>query len=156
VNKFRSLSFGKISFDRNNLKAQTIFAMKAFFKIAVRTVLILVVVFVFFVVVVRSFFIVLQMPTSSMQPLITTNDVVVATKHFDVTSLHNGDLVVVALPLGDRDKILTVRKIEQQTNTPAGQFYLRALSTNGVDSKFLGTLPAADIRGKVIKIFRGS
>jgi signal peptidase I len=132
--------------------------MRKFTKIAISTVLILVAAFVLFVVVVRSFFIVLQMPTPTMQPLISTNDVVVATKHFDVGSLRSGDLVVVSLPmaaLGGKDGILTVRKIEQQTNTLAGQFYVVAVSTNGIDSRQLGALPAADIRGRVIRIFRG-
>jgi signal peptidase I len=131
--------------------------MRTFAKIAVRTVLIFIAVFLLSVVVVRSFFIVLQMPTRSMQPLINSNDVVVATKYFDVASLHSGDLVVVSLPFilpGYQSSILTVWKIEQQTNTPAGQFYLRAASTNGVDSLQLGALPAADIRGRVIRAFR--
>jgi signal peptidase I len=129
--------------------------MKTFIKIVVRTILILIVAFVLFVVVVRSFFIILPMPTNSMRPLLTTNDVVVAAKWFHVNSLRNGDLVVVALPIPDGSKILTVRKIDQQTNTPAGQFYLSAAGTNGVDSRQLGTLPAADIRGRVVRIFKG-
>jgi hypothetical protein len=129
--------------------------MRTFIKIVVRAVLILVGVCVLFVVGVRSLFIVLPMPTKTMQPLITTNDVVVATKWFHVASLRTGDFVVVALPRPDGSKILTVRKIEQQTNTPAGHFFVRAASTNGVDSIQLGALPAADIRGKVIRIFKG-
>src|SRR5690242_8428591 len=123
--------------------------MKKFLKIVLATVLILIVAFALFVVVVRSFFIVMPMPTNSMKPLLTTNDVVVAKKRFDISSLHNGDLVVVNLPIPDGTKILTVRVIDQRTNTLAGQFYLSAVGTNGIDSKFLGTLPAADIRGKV-------
>ena len=129
--------------------------MRTFIKIAVRTVLVLIIVFVLFVVVVRSLFIVLPVPTNSMRPLLTTNDVAVAAKWFRVDLLHNGDLVVVALPIPDGSKILTVRKIDQQTNTPAGQFYLSAAGTNGIDSRQLRTLPAADIRGRVIRIFRG-
>jgi len=118
--------------------------------------LILIAVFVLCIVVLRSFFIFLQMPTPTMQPLISTNDVVMASKHFDVSSLRSGDLVVVDLPLpGSRDSIYTVRRIEQQTNTPAGQFYLVAANTKGLDSHFLGALPASEIRGKVIHIFRG-
>jgi signal peptidase I len=129
--------------------------MKKFIKIAVSTILILVVAFLLFVVAVRSFYIVMRMSTNTMQPLITTNDVVIAARHFDVASLRTGDLVVVALPVADYST-LTVRKIEQQTNTPAGQFYLVAASTNGVDSRFLGPLPASVVRGKVIRILRGS
>lgn len=130
--------------------------MRTFIKIAVRTVLVLFVVFVLFVLVVRSLFIVLPMPTNSMRPLLTTNDVVVAAKWFHIDSLRSGDLVVVALPLpGGIGSILTVRKIDQQTNTPAGRFYLSAAGTNGVDSRLLGTLSAADIRGRVIRVFRG-
>jgi signal peptidase I len=132
--------------------------MRAFIKIAVRTVLILIAIFLLFVLVVRSFFIVLPMPTNSMRPLLTTNDVVVAKKWFNASSLQNGDLVVVSLPIpdGKGTKILTVRIIDQQTNTPAGQFYLSAASTNGIDSKLLGTLPETDIRGKVIHLFKGA
>lgn len=134
-----------------------IHAMRTFIKIAVRTVLILIAIFLLLVLVVRSFFIVLPMPTNSMRPLLTTNDVVVAKKWFDASSLQNGDLVVVSLPIqdGKGTKILTVRIIDQQTNTPTGQFYLSAAGTNGVDSKFLGTLPAADIRGKIIRVYKG-
>ena len=129
--------------------------MKRFFKIVVATILVFIVVFVLFVVVVRSFFIVMPMPTNSMKPLLTTNDVVVAKKSFDVTSLHNGDLVVVDLPIPDGTKIFTVRIIDQRTNTPAGQFYLSAAGTNGIDSRMIGTLPAADIRGNVVRIYKG-
>jgi signal peptidase I len=130
--------------------------MRTFTKIAVRTVLILVAVFVLFVVAARSLFIVSPMRTGSMQPLIASNDIVVATKWFRVTSLRSGDLVVADIPIPDGSRDLTIRKIEQQTNTPAGQFYLSAVSTNGIDSRFFGALPAADIRGRVIWIFRGS
>jgi hypothetical protein len=95
------------------------------------------------------------MRTGSMQPLIASNDIVIAAKWFKVASLRNGDLVVVALPIPGGSKILTIRKIEQQTNTPAGQFYLIAASTNGIGSRRLGAFQTADIRGRVIRIFRG-
>ena len=131
-----------------------IHAMRKFIKIAVSTVLILVAAFLLFGVAVRSLFIVMRMSTGTMQPLITTNDIVIAARHFDVASLRSGDLVVVVLPVGD-NSIPTVRKIAQQTNTPAGQFYLVATGTNSIDSRQLGALPAADIRGKVIQIVRG-
>jgi signal peptidase I len=128
--------------------------MRTFTKIALRTVLILIAAFLLFVVVVRSLFIVSPMQTGSMQPLIATNDIVVATKLFHTSSLRSGDLVVADIPIPDRSHILTVRKIEQQTNTPAGQFYLQASSTNGLDSHFFGALPASAIRGRVIWIIR--
>lgn len=128
--------------------------MKMLVKIIVGTVLILVAVLVISIIALHSYYIFMRMPTNTMQPLITTNDIVVAAKHFDLASLRNGDLVVVALPVGI-DSVLTVRKIEQQTNTPAGQFYLVAASTNGIDSRLVGPVPAADLRGKVTQIVRG-
>jgi signal peptidase I len=127
--------------------------MRTFTKIAVRTVLILIAAFLLFVLVVRSLFIVSPMRTGSMQPLIATNDIVVAAKWFHVASLRSGDLVAVDIPTPG-GRVLTIRKIEQQSDTPVGQFYLRAVSTNGVDSHFFGPLPAADIRGRVIWIIR--
>ena len=117
--------------------------------------MILAAVFLFFVVVARSLFIVSPMKTGSMQPLIATNDIVVAAKWFHISSLRDGDLVVADIPISGGGSVLTVRKIEQQTNTPAGQFYLRAASITGVDSHSFGALPAAAIRGKVIWIFKG-
>ena len=96
--------------------------MKTFTKITVWTVLILIAVLLVSVVALRSFYIFLPMPTGTMQPLITTNDVVIAAKHFNVGTLRNEDLVIVDLPLpGSRDSIFTVRRIEQPMNTPAGQ-----------------------------------
>jgi hypothetical protein len=135
--------------------------MRRFIKIAVSTVLILAAAFLLFSVAVRSSFIVMRMYTNTMQPLITTNDVVIAAKHFNVASLRSGDLVVVDIgpylqSYPPVSHMLTVRKIEQQTNPLAGQFYLRAVSTNGIDSRQLGALPAAAIRGRVIWILRGS
>ena len=116
--------------------------------------MILIAAFLLFVVLVRSLFIVSPMQTGSMQPLIATNDIVVATKLFHTSSLRSGDLVVADIPIPDGSHILTVRQIEQQTNTPAGQFYLQAASTNGLDSHFFGALPASAIRGRVIWIIR--
>ena len=127
--------------------------MRTFTKIALRSVLILIGVFLLFIVIVRSTFIVWRMENDTMWPLVTSNDVVVATKWFHVTSLHAGDLVIVDLPM-PIGPTPTVRKIEQQTNTPAGQFYLRAVNTNGVDSQWLGALPARDIEGKVVWIIK--
>ena len=128
--------------------------MRTFTKIAVRTVVILIVVFLLLVVVGRSLFIVSPMRTGSMQPLIATNDIVVAAKWFHTSSLRSGDLVIAAIPIPGGGSVLTVRKIEQQTNTPTGQFYLQAVSTNGLDSHFVGALPASAIRGKVVWIIR--
>jgi len=130
--------------------------MRTFTKIAVMTVLILIAVSLLFVLVVRSLFIVSPMRTGSMQPLIASNDIVVASKWFHVASLRSGDLVVADIPIPGGSRDLTVRKIEQQPDTPAGQFYLRAVSTNGLDSKWFGALPASNIVGKVIWIHRGS
>jgi signal peptidase I len=126
--------------------------MTKFFKIAIRTFLILMVVYLILIVITRSVFIVSPMRSDSMRPLIASNDIVVATKWFHTASLRTGDLVVVEIytPAGD----LTVRKIEQQPDTPTGQFYLRAVNTNGVDSKWLGALPARNIKGKVIWIIK--
>jgi type IV secretory pathway protease TraF len=123
--------------------------------ITLRVVIGLVAVYLVLLLLAHSVFIVARMGSSSMSPLIGSNDVVIATRLFHATSLHSGDLVLVALPLGGHDDI-AVREIEQQTNTPAGQFYLEALSTNGVDSRFLGALPASDIRGRVLWIAKGS
>ena len=129
--------------------------MKTFAKIAVRIILILIVICLLLVVVIRSLFVVSPMRTGSMQPLISSNDVVVAAKWFHAASLHNGDLVVVNIPT-PAGQILTVRKVEQQTNTPNGQFYLQAVSTNGVDSRQFGTLPLKNIRGRVIWIIKAN
>ena len=129
--------------------------MKTFTKIAVRSVLILILVCVLFVIVVRLLFIVSPMRTGSMQPLITTNDIVVATKLFHASSLRSGDMVIADIPIPDGSHVLTIRTIEQQTNTPDGQFYLKAASTNGLDSHSFGALPASAIRGRVIWIYRG-
>jgi signal peptidase I len=127
--------------------------MRTVIKISVRVVIGLVVVYLVLLLLAHSVFITARMSSGSMSPLIGSNDVVIATRLFHTTSLRSGDLVLVSLPLGEHS-VLTVRKIEQQTNTPAGQFYLQAVSTNGVDSRFLGALPAADIRGRVIWIAR--
>ena len=89
-----------------------------------------------------------------MLPLIASNDIVVAVKWFHTSSLHSGDLVVADIPIPGGGSVLTVRKIEQQTNTPVGQFYLRAVNTNGLDSHFFGPLPVAAIQGRVIWIIR--
>jgi type IV secretory pathway protease TraF len=123
-------------------------------KIAIRVFLGLVIVYLVLLLLAHSVFMVKRMKTGSMQPLISTNDLVVATRWFRVASLHSGDLVVADIPITDGSHILTVRKIEQKTNTPAGQFYLQAASTNGLDSHFFGGLPASAIRGRVIWIFR--
>ena len=88
-----------------------------------------------------------------MRPLIMSNDIVVATKYFRVSSLHSGDLVVVELP-PQMHSDLTVREIAYQTNVPSGGFYLRATSTNGLDSPWLGEFPFRNIKAKVIWIIK--
>jgi signal peptidase I len=95
------------------------------------------------------------MSTDSMRPLIATNDIVVAAKWFHMASLRAGDLVVADIPI-PKGRVLTIRQIEQQPNIPAGQFYLRAVNTNGIDSRQFGALPAKDIRGRVIWIMKGN
>ena len=128
--------------------------MKTFTKIAVRSVLILILVCLLFVFVVRTAFIVSPMPTDSMQPLISTNCTIVAARWFHTASLHSGDFVIADIPLPDSKRVLTVRQIEQQPDTPAGQFYLRAANTNGWDSRQFGTLPASNIVGRVLWVLK--
>lgn len=128
--------------------------MKAFAKIAVRLVLILVLFCLLFVIVVRTAFVVSPMPTDSMQPLISTNSTIVAVRWFGVASLRSGDFVIADIPLPDNKQVLTVRQIEQQPDTPAGQFYLRAANTNGLDSRQFGTLPASNIVARVLWVLK--
>jgi hypothetical protein len=128
-------------------------AMRKFTKIAIRTVLVLIVACVLLILVARSLFFVAPMRNDTMWPLITSNNIVVAAKRFDVALLRTGDLVVVQVPT-PVGPVFTVRKIEQQSNTPAGQFYLRAVNTNGLDSRWFGALPARDIKAKVVWIIK--
>lgn len=128
--------------------------MRTFTKIAVRSALILILVCLIFVVVVRRAFIVSPMPTDSMQPLISTNSTIVAAKWFRMASLHSGDFVIADIPLPDSKRVLTVRQIEQEPDTPAGQFYLRAANTNGWDSRQFGALPASNIVGRVLWVLK--
>jgi hypothetical protein len=123
--------------------------MKTSTKIAVRTALILILVCLLFVVVIRMAFIVSPMLPDSMQPLISTNSTIVAARWFRTASLQSGDFVIADIPLPDSKRVLTVRQIEQQPDTPAGQFYLRAANTNGWDSRQFGTLPASNIVARV-------
>ena len=127
--------------------------MKTFAKIAVRTILILIAICVLLIIILRLFG-TWQMRNDTMKPLIASNDVVFATKWFHASSLHNGDLVVVNAPIPTGQVVPTVRQIEQQSNTPSGQFYLRAVNTNGLDSQLFGALPATNILGKVIWIIK--
>jgi predicted PurR-regulated permease PerM len=128
--------------------------MKTVTKIAVRTALILVLVCLLFVVVVHSAFIVSPMSSDSMQPLISTNSTIIAARWFHTASLHSGDFVIADIPLPDSNRVLTVRQIEQQSDTLAGQFYLRAANTNGLDSRQFGTLPASNIVGRVLWVLK--
>ena len=128
--------------------------MRPFTKIALKAVLIVVAAFAVLVVVVRSLFIVSPMRTDLMEPLIATTDIVVATKLFSASSLRSGDLVVADIPAPRGGRVLTVRKIEQQPDTPSDSFYLQAANSNGADSRLFGPLPASAIRAKVIWIYR--
>jgi signal peptidase I len=130
--------------------------MRTVAKITLRVVIGLVAVYLVVLLLAHSVFVVARMGSDSMSPLIGSNDFVIATRCFRTASLHSGDLVLVRLPLPGGDSVVTVRRIEQQTNTPAGEFYLQAAKTNGIDSRFLGALPSSDIRGRVLWITRGS
>lgn len=123
--------------------------MKTFARIAVRMILVLILVCLILVMVVRKAFIVSPESPYSMQPLISTNSTIIAAKWFRTASLHSGDFVVVNIPLPDNKRVLTVRQIEQQPDTPAGLFYLRAADTNGIDSRQCGSLPASNIVARV-------
>lgn len=126
-----------------------------------KVALVVLTVFVFVVIVICCGFSVMLMGSGSMQPVITgqgmtgynAGDLVVVAKWFRVDSLRTGDLVAVDIPTPS-GRVRTVRRIEQQADTPAGKFYLRAASDNGIDSRQFGPLPASDIRGKVIWILR--
>ena len=128
--------------------------MKPFTKIAVTTALILILVCLFCTVIVRTAFIVTPMTTDSMQPLISTNSTIIAARWFRMASLRSGDFVIADIPLPDSNRVLTVRQIEQQSDTPVGRFYLRAANTNGFDSRLFGTLPASNIVGSVLWILK--
>jgi signal peptidase I len=106
-------------------------------------------------------FSVMEMGSTSMQPLIAgqgappsrIGDFVVVAKWFRVASLRTGDLVVVNIP-SSTGRVRTLRKIEQQPDTPAGQFYVRAVTDIGIDSRQFGPLKASNIYGRVIYIIR--
>jgi signal peptidase I len=128
--------------------------MRTVNKIGLRVILGLVAVYLVVLVLAHSVFIYARMGGDSMSPLIGSNDFVVATRWFHTASLHNGDLVMASIPTPGGAIIHTVRKIEQQPDTPTGQFYLLGLATNAVDSRWLGAFPARDIRAKVIWIIK--
>lgn len=104
-----------------------------------------------------------EMSSDSMEPLISgekispahEGDFVILTKWFSAASLRSGDLVAVEIPIPN-GRVLTIREIDQRTNTPAGQFYLRAVNTNGIDSRQLGSIPSKDIRAKVIWVIKSN
>ena len=137
-------------------RKNVICVMRTVTKITLRVVIGLVAVYLVLLLLAHSVFIVARMGSESISPRIGANDFVIATKWFRTTTLHSGDLVLVTLQSPDGHSVVTVREIEQQTNTPPGEFYLQAAKTNGIDSRFLGALPASDIRGRVIWIWRGS
>jgi signal peptidase I len=133
--------------------------VRAFFQ--KRAVIVLLAVCVLVIVVLFSGFSMMEMGSTSMQPVIAgqgappsrDGDLVVVAKWFRVTSLRTGDLVVVDIPT-PTGRVRTVRRIEQQPDTPLGRFYLKAESDNGIDSRQFGSLPASDIHGRVIWILR--
>ena len=93
------------------------------------------------------------MKSTSMYPLIATNDIVVASKWFGRGALHVDDLVVVKItaPFGVD---LTVRKIGARPNVPANCFYVYAVNTNGLFLVSSNIVPSEDILGKVEYIIR--
>jgi type IV secretory pathway protease TraF len=106
-------------------------------------------------------FSVMEMGSPSMQPLVAgqgappsrSGDWVLVAKWFHTASLRTGDLVVVNIPTST-GRVRTLRKIEQQPDTPAGQFYVKAVSNSGIDSRQFGPFPASNIYGRVIWIIR--
>jgi signal peptidase I len=131
--------------------------MRTFFQ--KKVVIVALAVFAVVIVVLFSGFSVMEMGSTSMQPVITgkgeppshAGDLVLATKWFRVAALRTGDLVIVDIPT-PTGRVRTVRRIEQQPDTPAGQFFVRAES--GIDSRQFGPLPASDIHGRVVWILR--
>ena len=132
--------------------------MRTVFK---RIVMIALAVCVIIIVVLFSSFSVMEMGSTSMQPVIAgqgappshAGGLVVVAKWFSVASLRNGDLVVVDIPM-PTGRVRTVRRIEQQPETPAGQFYVSAENDGGIDSRQFGPLPASDIHGRIIWILK--
>ena len=122
--------------------------------IALKITFVLAAIYLTLLLLAHSVFILLRMGGNSMSPVIKSNDLVVATCWFRVASLHNGDLVVADFAASP-SPIRTIRRIEQQKNTPNGQFYLLASETNGLDSRFTGPLSSQAIRGKIIWIIKG-
>jgi signal peptidase I len=124
--------------------------------ITMRVVVGLVAVYLVVLLLAHSIFVYTRMGGDSMSPLIRSNDFVVGTRLFHTSSLHDGDLVIANIPTPGGAIIHTVRKIEQQRDTPVGQFYLLGVATNAVDSRWLGAFPARDIQAKVIWIIKRS
>ncbi len=133
--------------------------MRTFFQ--KRVLIVILAVGVVVAVILFSGFSVMEMGSTSMQPVISgqgappsrAGDLVVIAKWFRVASLRTGDLVAVDIPT-PTGRVRTVRRIEQQPDTLAGQFYVRAASESGIDSRQFGPLPASDIHGRVIWILR--
>jgi signal peptidase I len=133
--------------------------MRTFFQ--KRVVIVALVACVVAIIILFSGFSLKEMGSTSMQPLIMgkgeppshAGDLIVIAKWFRIASLRTGDLVIVDIPT-PTGCVHTVRRIEQQPDTPTGQFYLRAESDNGIDSRQFGPLPASDIHGRVIWILR--
>ncbi len=123
----------------------------------IRSVIALLAVLLLIAVVAFSGFSVMEMASTSMEPLITgrgsppshDGDLVVFAKWFSLDSLRAGDLVVVNVPTPD-GRALTVRKVEQQPDTPAGHVYVRSAQDGGIDSRQFGPLSSSHIHGRVV------
>ena len=135
--------------------------MRNFFQSKKRVVWVAVGLCVIALIMARASFLCARMDSPSMEPVVKGNttpqshdgDCVVAWRWFRGASLRSGDLVLVDIPT-PTGQVRTIRQIEQQPGIPVGQFYLRAVSTNGLDSRRFGTLPAQAIRGRVVWILK--
>jgi signal peptidase I len=118
-----------------------------------------------------------EMATTSMEPLIRgrgmppsrNGDSVLLSKHVVLNKLEKGDLVYVDMVVNGQ-LIDTIREVEKlpgdaftvtnadsglvsEVVVPVGMYYITARS-NGIDSRMIGPISGAQIKGKVIHIFR--
>lgn len=127
----------------------------------IRRVIVLLAVLLLIAVVAFSGFSVMEMASMSMEPLITgrgsppshVGDLVVFAKWFSLDSLRAGNLVVVSIPTPD-GRVLTVRTVERQPDTPTGHVYVRSAKDSGIDSRQLGPLSGSHIHGRVVWVIR--
>ena len=103
-----------------------------------------------------------QMESPTMEPIIheksnssSIGDFILYRKHFKVSSLRSGDLVVVNLKTS-YGNICTVRMIDNHSDSPSGFFYVVSVNQkkHGIDSSSLGAIPSSDIIGKVVHIIK--